>query len=209
MASDDDRHWNKVRELLESDFTVEDDTPLDLFWGYEIYSNKYKEMVEEIAEQAKQEKKIETNLVKIEKMWTAVDWVKIPLELKDMTVDQLKIDDDSAEVLEEHQLLIQNIAASKFMAYFEESVTHWQKGLSLVADTVSDLADVQKNWSFLVNLFIYSEEVKKELPDESEEFIAIDRDVKQILASVKEHPNIFDFCTKIDDEGRTVWKKLE
>lgn len=146
---------------------------------------------------------------KIESMWKGVDWQRVPLELKDMTLDTLKIDDESAEVLEEHQLLIQNIASSKFMSYFEEKVVHWQKGLSAVNDTVSSLAEVQKTWSFLINLFIYSEEVKKELPDESEEFVGIDREVKKILKSVNEHPNIVDFCTVQDENSMTVIKRLE
>ena len=40
------------------------------------------------------------------------------------------------------------------------------------------LADVSRAWSFLENLFIHSEEVKKELPNESEKFVDIDRNVK-------------------------------
>lgn len=210
MAAPDDRHWNKVRELLSTDFQIDNELKLRKFWECEIYTNKYKEFIEECTEQAKQESKIEQNLEKIEGFWVNVDWGKVPLELKDCTINQLKIDDESAEVLEEHQLTMQTIAASKFMAHFEEKVTIWQKGLSLVSDTVADLADVQKTWSFLINLFIYSDEVKKELPDESEEFVGIDKQVRQILKDAETHTNIFEFCTREDPEdGKTVWKKMQ
>jgi len=210
MDSEDDRHWNKMRKLLENDFKIDNDTPLNLFWEFQIFSNKYKEQVEEIAEQAKQERKIETNLIKIEALWKTVEWQKVPLELKDCTINTLKMDEDSVEQLEEHQLLIQNIASSKFMAYFEEKVTIYQKGLSLVSDTVADLAEIQKTWSFLINLFIYSEEVKKELPDESEEFVHIDKEVRQILKDADTYTNIFEFSTHEDPEnGKTAWKKME
>jgi dynein heavy chain len=87
------------------------------------------------------------------------------------------------------------------MSYFEEKVVHWQKGLSAVSDTVSSLIEFQKTWSFLINLFIYSEEVKKELPEESEEFAGIDKEVKKILKSVEAHPNIVEFCTVQDENG--------
>jgi dynein heavy chain len=40
------------------------------------------------------------------------------------------------------------------------------------------ISEVQKTWAFLENLFIGSEEVKKELPNESKSFIGIDKDVK-------------------------------
>jgi len=42
-------------------------------------------------------------------------------------------------------------------------------------------------------LFIYSEEVKKELPKESHDFIKIDQDVKEILTFGKSKNNIFEF----------------
>jgi dynein heavy chain len=41
---------------------------------------------------------------------------------------------------------------------------------------------VTRSWVFLENLFIGSEEVKKELPNESESFIGIDKAVKKIFA---------------------------
>lgn len=47
---------------------------------------------------------------------------------------------------------------------------------------MNQLIDVQKNWSFLENLFIGSEEVKKELPVESEKFVDIDIQIKEIMA---------------------------
>ena len=43
------------------------------------------------------------------------------------------------------------------------------------------LVEVQKTWSFLETLFIGSEEVKKELPNESEQFIGIDKDMKDVM----------------------------
>ena len=57
---------------------------------------------------------------------------------------------------------------SKYISYFEETVEHWKIDLGSIYDVVGLLIDVQKSWSFLENLFIHSEEVKKELPNESE-----------------------------------------
>ena len=42
-------------------------------------------------------------------------------------------------------------------------------------------AEVQRNWSFLEQLFMSSDEVKKELPETAEKFIGIDQKVKEIL----------------------------
>lgn len=45
------------------------------------------------------------------------------------------------------------------------------------------------------NLFIGSEEVKKELPRESEEFIGIDKEMKEIMAKGCQVMNVRNFCT--------------
>ena len=66
------------------------------------------------------------------------------------------------------------------------------------------LFEVQKSWSLLENLFIHSEEVKKELPTESKNFIDIDKDTKAIMLSGKNIKNILSFCTQ-----NNVLKTLE
>jgi len=76
---------------------------------------------------------------------------------------------------------------------------------------VTLLSEVQKTWSFLINLFIYSEEVKKELPTYTKDFVEIDKEMKRLLNFSKSHPNIFEFCTLDydDTEDYTVLNKIE
>ncbi|CAE7508010.1 ODA11 [Symbiodinium sp. CCMP2592] len=71
--------------------------------------------------------------------------------------------------------------ASRFLSTFETQVVGWQKTLANISETTNLLGEVLRTWDFLENLFIHSEEVKKELPDESERFLEIDDDVKQLL----------------------------
>ena len=93
----------------------------------------------------------------------------------------MKIKDDDFEMLEEHQVGVQNMFASRYLATFEAEVVGWQKTLANIAEVSTVLTEVQRSWSFLENLFIHSEEVKKELLDESERFVGIDMDVKELL----------------------------
>jgi len=67
--------------------------------------------------------------------------------------------------------------------------------LAAIAEIVAILADVQRSWTFLENLFIHSEEVKKELPKDSERFIEIDKDVKVILKDGEQKKNALAFGT--------------
>lgn len=73
----------------------------------------------------------------------------------------LKMLDDHFEMLENHQLSINTMLLSKFIAFFEKQFEQWKQDLGSVYDVVQLLGDVQKTWSFLENLFIHSEEVKK------------------------------------------------
>ena len=86
--------------------------------------------------------------------------------------------------------------SSRFLSTFENKCIYWQKSLASIAEVVQLLAEVQRSWSFLENLFIHSEEVKKELPKESEQFVDIDKEVKNILAEGKKIMNALKFCNQ-------------
>ena len=64
------------------------------------------------------------------------------------------------------------------------------------------MAEVQRSWSFLENLFIHSEEVKKELPKESERFVDIDKEVKMILKDGEHKQKALIFCTQANIMNR-------
>ena len=86
--------------------------------------------------------------------------------------------------------------ASRFLSTFEEQCVYWQSHLAGVSEVVLMLQEVQRSWTFLENLFIYSEEVKKELPKESQKFIGIDKEVKQILSEGKSVMKCIKFCNE-------------
>jgi dynein heavy chain len=62
-----ERHWQKLRDEVKQDFTVDDKLTLrDVF---NLNLNKYQEAVEEITDQARQEAKMEKTLNKLEEIW--------------------------------------------------------------------------------------------------------------------------------------------
>jgi dynein heavy chain, axonemal len=89
--------------------------------------------------------------------------------------------DDHFEALENHQLSINTMLLSKFVAFFEKLFEQWKQDLGSVYDVIQLLVEVQKTWSFLENLFIHSEEVKKELPEISKQFVGIDVNMREIM----------------------------
>ena len=67
---------------------------------------------------------------------------------------------------------------SKYIAYFLTEVTGWQKKLSIADQVISILLEVQRTWSHLESIFIGSEDIRNQLPEDSKRFDGIDRDFK-------------------------------
>lgn len=84
----------------------------------------------------------------------------------------------------------------RFFATFETEVMYQQKTLSNISEVSQILREVQRSWTFLQNLFIYSEEVKKELPQQATRFVEIDKSVKEILKIGEANPIIKVFCSQ-------------
>ena len=78
---------------------------------------------------------------------------------------------------------LQNMLASKYIAFFFKEVTDWQKKLSTADQVILILLEVQRTWSHLESIFIGSEDIRNQLPEDSKIFDEIDRDFKVSLIS--------------------------
>jgi dynein heavy chain len=185
------RHWNSIMELCGKEMEVDEHLLLRDMWNMDMH--RFQSDVEDIAEQAKQEAKMESTLHTLALTWSEVEFEFESHRGSDVLLMKLK--EEHVETLEENQVQVQNMFASRFLATFETEVVSWQRALSQVADTSILLAEVLRMWVFLENLFIHSEEVKKELPEESERFLDIDDSVKALLLNGNEIRYVKPFCT--------------
>ena len=172
-----DRHWNMIMELTGIKFVIDDKFKLDNLIALQLHN--FEDDVSEVVNRAQKEEKMEQALTKIEGIWVSLEFVFT--QHKDTDVQLVKLSEEDFECLEDHQLQIQNMMGSRYLATFEEKVVHWQKTLAGVADTVTIMNEIQRTWSYLETLFIGSEEVKKELPEDTLRFAGIDTDVRKIL----------------------------
>ncbi len=194
------RHWDSLKKKVQKDFVV--DEKLLLRDVYNLNLNKYVEDVEEITDQARQEAKMEKTLVKLEGTWKDV-----PFEFsqhKNTDLKLIRLSEENFEMLEENQVAVTSMFSSRYLSTFEERCVYWQKSLAGIAEVIAVIAEVQRLWSFLENLFIGSEEVKKELPKESEKFVGIDKEVKVILKNGEQMKIAIEFCNQKD-----ILKRLE
>ena len=201
------RHWENLKKQLKQDFTISNDFQLRKLFEMDLH--KYAEQVEDTVDQARNESKMEKTLKKIKETWDVIVFEKT--QHKQTDINLLRVSEENFELLEEAQVQVQNMFASRYLQHFEKEVLEWQKALSSISDNTQLLSEVQRSWSFLENLFIGSEEVKKELPQESEKFIEIDIEVKRIIKQGNEMNIVKNFCN-LDDIGKrleSVQKQLE
>ena len=145
---------------------------------------------------------MEQALEKIEIIWKSLEFQFV--QHKQTDIQMIKLSEEDFETLEDHQVQVQNMMGSRYLSTFEKQVTSWQKNLSSVADVVQIMAEIQRTWAYLETLFIGSDEVKKELPEDAVRFAKIDVDVKEILADIYSIKNSVKACEK---EG--LYKQLE
>jgi len=126
--------------------------------------------VEEVCDQAAKEDKMETTLQQISDRWSSIDLIMTPHHKIDGDLEEdvplLGIGEDEFELLENDQLVIQGMMASRYLAQFESEVNDWQKALFNVNEVFLLIGDIQRTWSYLEPLFIHSDEVKRELPED-------------------------------------------
>ena len=64
------RHWDLIRDMVKSNFVLDDNTKLKDIYDLEL--GKIGDDIEEVCDQAKQEKKMEDTLRTIEAFWVDV-----------------------------------------------------------------------------------------------------------------------------------------
>ncbi len=195
------RHWNMLRDLTKKQF---DETSKDFILQdlTNLHLDEFEDDVGEIVNRAQKEEKMEQALEKIENIWKSLEFQFV--QHKNTDIQMIKLSEEDFETLEDHQVQVQNMMGSRYLSTFEKQVMSWQKNLSSVADVVQIMAEIQRTWAYLETLFIGSEEVKKELPEDAIRFAKIDIDVKEILAEIYKVKNAVKACEK---EG--MYKQLE
>ncbi|MBO6262544.1 MAG: hypothetical protein J6N95_08120, partial [Bacilli bacterium] len=186
-----ERHWDEVRkELNAPDLVIGEELKLQRFYDMKIQEKA--EQIQEITDKASSEDKMGKKLDEIEKSWGGAEFIFKDYE-RVPGIKLLNIDEDQYAILEENMQQLQSMIRNKYKAHYEERIVNWRKYLNEINEVWVALSDTQKTWTFLESLFIGSDEIKRELPNETEEFVKIDQEVKEILKSGFEKKNIKNF----------------
>ncbi|XP_044540082.1 dynein axonemal heavy chain 9-like, partial [Gracilinanus agilis] len=155
-----ERHWNQLMQATGVKFIMNDDTTLEDLLKLELHN--FEEEIQGIVDKAVKEMDMEKVLKELKATWTGMEFHYEPHPRT--MVPLLRSDEDLIETLEDNQVQLQNLMTSKYIAFFLEEVSDWQKKLSIADAVISIWFEVQRTWSHLESIFIGSEDIRAQLP---------------------------------------------
>ena len=150
--------------------------------------HNFEDEVHNIVDKAIKEMAMERMLKELDVVWSSMEFHH---ELHARTsYTLLRTSEELIETLEENQVQLQNMMTSKYISYFLEEISTWQKKLSVVDQVISLWFDVQRTWSHLESIFIGSEDIRKQLPVDSQRFDEIDTEFKGLMKKLAKTKNV-------------------
>lgn len=176
----------KSSPFLQVRFVMSDDTTLSDLLALNLH--EYEDEVKNIVDKSVKEMAMEKVLKELNATWSVMEF---ETEVHERTkLRLLVVTEEVIETLEENQVALQNMMTSKFIDFFLEEVSEWQKKLSNADQVIQVYFEVQRKWSYLESIFIGSEDIRSQLPEDSKRFDKIDREFKEVLSDMLKIPNI-------------------
>lgn len=173
------RHWQELIKVSGKDFECPEDNPALKFADIlALNLHEFQRDVEEITDKAQKEAKQESILQDLETRWATISFAMT--RYKETDVPILHLSEDVIGMLESDQLLVQTMVSGR-NNFFQAQTQSWHSKLMLISEVMSALSEIQRSWSYLEPLFMRSDEVKRELPQEAAHFQQIDERVRETL----------------------------
>ncbi|XP_008011290.3 dynein axonemal heavy chain 17 [Chlorocebus sabaeus] len=195
-----ERHWQQLMQATQVKFKMSEETTLaDLL---QLNLHNYEDEVRNIVDKAVKESGMEKVLKALDSTWSMMEFEHEPHPRTGTMM--LKSNEVLVETLEDNQVQLQNLMTSKYLAHFLKEVTSWQQKLSMADSVISIWFEVQRTWSHLESIFIGSEDIRAQLPEDSQRFDDIDQEFKALMEDAVKTPNVVEATSK-----PSLYDKLE
>ena len=159
------RHWKDLMAAADTHFDPAGDT-FTLASVIDMRLDQFSELIGEMSTNASKELAIEQSLKAIEETWQQLD-LDMVLYKDSKDIYKLRSTEDIFLALEDNIVTLSTTKASKYYMVFEKDINTWEQSLSHLSETVEMVIQVQRNWMYLENIFVGSEDIRKQLPQES------------------------------------------
>ena len=178
------RHWKRLNGICGK--TVNRNDPkfcLRDIINLELY--RFSEDVNELVEGAQKEAGIEKKLNNIIKTWDDTTVLTFK-PYKDTQILDIGGLEEIVENVDLQSMDLMTMNASKDSEEFKDSLLKWQKTLKTIDQVLVLWVKVQKNWMRLEPIFLASEDIRAQLPEDTKRFEKVDAEWKALMADASE-----------------------
>ena len=186
-----ERHWQKLMATCGKSFILDDKLQLESLLVLNLHN--FQDGVSEVVEQARAEIKLEAQLKKIAHTWSGLALEYAPF--KNSGVQILQQPPEVYEALDDNEVVLQNMMGNRFMGFFEAQITGWKGKLGQVRSVLEVWLEVQRAWCSLESIFIGSEDIREQLPEDAKRFDQIDAEFREQMNDAITNTNPIEVCT--------------
>ena len=192
-----DRHWRSILRELRLGTTYQQLT-LGKIWDCGL--KKYSVFLEGVIREAQGEMALEQFLNEVKEFWNAYEFELVNYQNKCRLIRGW---DDLFEKLDENLGSLASMQQSPYYKVFASEASTWDKQLSLLRLVLDVWIDVQRRWVYLEGIFLGSQDIKAQLPNEYSRFKSIDSEFVGLMRKVSYKPRALDVLA-IDGLQRTL-----
>ncbi|KAH6590256.1 hypothetical protein BASA50_009516 [Batrachochytrium salamandrivorans] len=183
-----DRHWNQIIDDIGKTFTAQrEEFTLDNI--FELGMDQHTDFIATVSASATKELSIEQGLLSIKEAWLALDLDIVPYK-EEKGYFKIKSTEELFELLEDNQVTLSSMKASKYFLSFQDQVDNWERTLTHIMEAIEILLVVQRQWIYLENIFVGAEDIRKQLPKESAVFDSVNSSWGDILKKIHKDRNV-------------------
>ena len=179
-------HKQKIFDKMEVEFDKisEGGITLEKLVEHDLF--EYAQFINDISALATGQARLLDGLHKIEETWQAYEFPLQPYRNSDNKFILGDLEEFMTQI-EDDQVALQTMLASRNVSMIQGDVEVWQKKLSLLSDTVDEWIQTQRNWMYLENIFS-GDDIRNQLPEEANKFIGVDAEWNSTMRSVSLDP---------------------
>ncbi|KAG5682932.1 hypothetical protein PVAND_012250 [Polypedilum vanderplanki] len=179
------RHWLKIEQTLDRKLLGNDNITLYTFEDANAFEGENAASIQEITAQATGEAKLEEALKKVDTVWKQLELSVVSRDSRDVFI--LAGIDELQSVLDDSNVTIATIAASKHIGTLKPRIDEWIRQLDIFGKTFDEWINVQQSWIYLEAIFS-APDIQRQLPQEANIFNVVDRSWKEIMRNVAKYP---------------------
>ncbi|KAF4658988.1 hypothetical protein FOL47_007767, partial [Perkinsus chesapeaki] len=201
------RHWDELFAKMKiQPFADYNDIRMQQMLDKGVLN--FAESFEEISAAAQKEHSLKKAMAGMKRDWEPLEFTTTLY--KETGCPILKGIDEIQAVLDDHIVKTQAIRSSPFCKPFEQEVLEWEATLLYLQDFVDECLAVQRTWMQLEPIFL-SDDIKRQLPDESSGFATIDVTFRSRMKQVEGSPGCLGVAAAggIVEDFKDANEKLE